>query len=123
MMKTTISILLTIFLISSVTSQDSGLEQRELLVEKEYSNEIYETNPIFDFASIIAPKSKPKVFDDSLSRINLHTPDIDILVRPIGYETAAQTTNPAGFVKLDKGFLNPLHGQAGYTIARQITLT
>ncbi len=94
----------------------SGLDKRELLVEKQYSEEIYEVNPIFDYASITIPrKVKPKFLGDSLISISPFTPDIDIAIKPIAYDYQQNTSQHHGFVKVDKGSLNPIHAQGAYT--------
>ena len=114
LMKTTCNIILAFLISLSLIAQQSEMKERELLVEKEYSNEIYETNPLFDYASILTPTRSAKLTTDSLSKINIFTPDMDIQIRPIAFETSSIPSGPQGFLKLDKGQMNPIHGQAGY---------
>jgi len=114
MMKTLL-IALTL-LISWTVAAQSPVDNREILVEKQYSEEIYDVNPIFDYASIAVPrKIQPKFLGDTLISISPFTPDLDILIRPIAYQSNSDTDQHRGFVKLDKGTLNPLYAQGGYT--------
>jgi|GEM_PF-2362303 len=95
-------------------SQKSTLDNRELLVQKEYSNEIYSVNPVFDYASIFVPRRSNLDFSkDTLSRT--FTPDINVAIRPVPYKALPESDGHRGFIKLDKGTLNPLHAQAGYS--------
>ncbi len=114
-MKTTLYILLTLLLTLGIKAQESSLEKRELLVEKEYSDEIYASNPLFDYSSILTPDEMRASITDSLSRMNLFTPDLDISVRPVAYKNIAEDKTKKGFLKFDKGQLIPLHLQGGYT--------
>ena len=115
MMKTTIIIILA-FSFSTLTGQESSLKERALLVEKEYDNEIYNVNPLFDYASITTSKrSKLDFGADSLSRLNIFTPDLDVSIKPVAYQRQFEESGKHGFIKGDYGTLNPLHAQAGYT--------
>ncbi len=113
-MKTTTTILLS-FLVLSLFGQKPSLDSREILVKKEYNNEIYQSNPVFDYASIMVPeRSHLNMKKDTLSTISAFTPDIDISIKPVAYKTLPDISGHKGFVKLDKGTLNPIYGQAGY---------
>ena len=113
-MKTTIALIILSLTLQYVTAQQSSIDDRELLVEKEYTNEIYEVNPIFDYASILTPTQSPFTFSDSLSRINLFTPDLDVTIQPVAFESVQAESIHKGFLKMDKGTLNPFHTQAHY---------
>lgn len=116
-MKTIIQILIA-FLPLGLIGQDTKLDKREILVEKEYDNTIYESNPIFNYASINVPRgSRMKLSFDSLSSINYNTPDIDISIRPVAYKSLTKQEGHKGFIKLDKGTVNPLHAQGGYVFS------
>lgn len=112
-------ILTTIFialLYLNLHGQNKGIDNRELLVEKEYSNEIYDVNPIFNYASIYTPQRSSLNFDtDTLIQTNPFTPDINVFIRPITYQTAQELFGHKGFIKLDRGTTNPYHAQAGYS--------
>lgn len=113
-MKTTTTILLSILALS-LFGQKPSLDNREILVKKEYNNEIYQSNPVFDYASIMVPeRSHLNIKKDTLSTISAFTPDIDISIKPVAYKTLPDISGHKGFVKLDKGTLNPIYGQAGY---------
>ena len=113
-MKTTTTILLS-FLVLSLFGQKPSLDDREILVKKEYNNEIYQSNPVFDYASIMVPeRSHINMNRDTLSTLSAFTPDIDISIKPVAYKTLPDISGHKGFVKLDKGTLNPVYGQAGY---------
>ncbi len=114
-MKTVITTCIALLLSAALVSQ-SGLDKREILVEKEYSDEIYNVNPIFDYASITVPrKIQPKFLRDSLISISPFTPDIDIAIKPVAYKNQGDNNQHHGFIKVDKGTLNPLYAQGGYT--------
>ncbi len=100
---------------STIWGQKPSLDDREILVQKEFSTEIYQVNPIFDYASIMAPKRSIHDFSrDTLTTISAFTPDMDVSIKPIAYKTNPYSTGHKGFVKLDKGTINPLHAQGGY---------
>ena len=118
-MKTSIN-LICIFLLSVVATelctQKPALEDRQLVVQKEYANSIYDVDPIFDYRSIVVPGRRP--FDlsgDSLARAVAYTPDISIQVQPIPYAEEMARGGHKGFVKGDIGTNNPLHAQGAYT--------
>ena len=113
-MKTITTIFLS-FLTLSLFGQKPSLDNREILVKKEYNNEIYQSNPVFDYASIMVPeRSHLNIKKDTLSTISAFTPDIDISIKPVAYKSLPDISGHKGFIKLDKGTLNPIYGQAGY---------
>ncbi len=113
-MKTTTTLLFSILALS-LFGQKPSLDNREILVKKEYNNEIYQSNPVFDYASIMVPeRSHLNIKKDTLSTISAFTPDIDISIMPVAYKTLPDISGHKGFLKLDKGTLNPIYGQAGY---------
>jgi len=115
-MKTTIIILLfSVIATIQVGAQNSPTDDREIQVEKKYNNEIYEVEPIFDFASIsTAPRRAITFTRDSLVGIAPYTPAVNISIRPVAYKNSPQERLHKGFVKLDKGTTNLYHGQGGY---------
>ena len=114
-MKTILSFIL-ILITFQLSAQETELSDRELVVQKDYNNKIYEVDPIFDFASIELRSRSPLDFRaDSLSSIPFFTPDIDVSVKPITYKTIAEESSQRGFIKLDKGTTNPLHAQGAYS--------
>ncbi len=118
-MKTILSVLLTISCLH-LFAQKSSLNDRELLVQKEYNNEIYDVNPIFNYASIsVRSPSSMDFYKDSLSRISIYTPDVDVTIRPIVYKTLSEESGHQGFIKLDKGVINPIHTQAAYSYSAE----
>ena len=118
MMKTLLTFVLLILGIFAV-AQNPSLKERELLVQKDYNNEIYNVNPIFDFASITTSSRSKINFDrDSLSRLNIFTPDMNVNIQPIAYKSFDQYQGNNGFAKVDYGTLNPLHAQAGYVYSK-----
>jgi len=113
-MKTSLTILA--LAASIVLTAQSSLDKRELLVEKQYSEEIYQVNPIFDYASINVPrKVSSEINNDSLVRISPFTPDLNVSIRPLAYQSNEIAKTHRGFLKADKGTLNPFYAQGGYT--------
>lgn len=109
---TTLTLLLSLITLSA----QSSLEKREILVEKTYSDEIYQVEPIFDYASIRIPdKVSALDIDNQLIPISPFTPDLDVTIRPLAYNHDVQNKLKRGFLKLDRGTLNPLFAHGGYT--------
>jgi len=120
-MKNIISFLILVSInYSSLLSQSEVNKDRELQVEKNYNNEIYAVHPVFDFASISAPKaSEVNIGLDSMAGAPTFAPDIDVIVKPVAYKTPLTKAGHKGMIKFDKGTLNPWHAQGGYVYSAE----
>ncbi len=114
-----ICVILSVSSIHSIQAQSEVNKDREIRVHKDYNNEIYKPQPVFDFNQIVVAPTEPNNINiDSISAVNQFNPPIDITIQPLSFRTDDQDDGYNGMVKIDRGTLNPLHAQGDYTYTR-----
>ena len=115
-MKTYILFLVFILIGSlEILAQKEAIANRNLEVEKNYSDEIYAVHPIFDFGNIVLRQDQQKsLIADTLISSPVYAPDLSVQVRPIAYGTDNINHGHHAMIKIDKGTINPWHVQTGY---------
>ena len=112
-MKTYLLLIAALFTMNTLFGQ--SIEDKEILVEKNYSNEIYQVDPLFSFRDIHLPKKEKLYFStDSISYLDQFETQIDVSVKPVKMGTDAPESLKKGFIKADKGNLNTLSLQGAY---------
>lgn len=107
--------LLLLFFMPIMQGQDLN---QELKVLKDFNSEIYEPDPLFSFASIRTGITRnPNLLQDSLIRIARHMPDLELSIRPLAYERPEKEKQYHGFLRADKGTINPFAVSGAYVHA------